>query len=166
VPETTGRRARSGTLHAEPRRVAALVAGLIAFAVAASACGTSELDVQPTFDGVWQIAALDVNGSAVDLTGQALQIEIDTGSAAVGGRTNCRELFGSYTLIDTGSGSGEASFTIPSPAADSSCESADRAVHTSLVEALERVTSWRREGSALTLLAIESQTELVLNLVG
>jgi hypothetical protein len=149
------------------RRPGLFIVALVAAALTGSACGTSELDVEPTFDGTWRVTTLQVDDTAVDLQGQALQIEIDTGQAAVRGRTNCQELFGSYTLVDTGASSGEASFTIPSPAADPSCEAVDASVHRLLVEALESVTLWRREGSTLTFLGTapspaQGQTELAL----
>lgn len=171
MPGISCRRARSRFEKIGHGRPTFFIVAFIAAAMLSNGCGTSELDVEPTFDGVWRVAALRVDGTAVELQGQALQIEIDTGEAAVRGRTNCQELFGSYTLVDTGSSSGEASFTIPSPAADSSCETVDGSVHRLLVEALESVTLWRREGSTLTLLATatsptQDQTELVLSLAG
>jgi heat shock protein HslJ len=135
--------------------VAVLAAGFVMMG-----CGTAELAVEPTFDGTWTVTELASGGTAVDLVGQPVEIEIDTGQAAVRGRTNCQRLFGSYTLdgADESSaqsngaeGGGDASFTIPSPEASADCAAADRAVHIDLVEALESVTLWRREGPTLTL---------------
>ena len=87
----------------------------------------------------------------VDLAGQPIEVDIDTGQAALRGQTNCQQLFGSYTLVGNRETGGNASFTIPSPAASEECADADRMVHTELVEALESVTQWQREGSTLTL---------------
>ncbi len=165
VPETARRHARSETLTAQSRRAVSHAAGafglVLTIALSAVACGTSELEREPTFDGTWRVTALVDDGATVDLDGRSPQLEIDTGEAAVRGRTNCRELFGSYTLIDTGSSGGGASFTIPSPAADSSCDATDRAVHTSLVDTLESLTQWRQEGSVLT---FQTQGQTVLEL--
>lgn len=151
-------------------RPTGFVLALITAAAVSSSCGTSELDVEPTFDGVWRVAELRVEGTDVGLQEQAVEIEIDTGQLAVRGRTNCREFFGSYTLVDNGSSSGEAGFTIPSPAADTSCDTVDATVHDSTVEALELVTQWSREDSTLTLLTAGAptgpRTQLVLSLVG
>lgn len=122
-----------------------------ALVLAAAACGAEQLDVEATFDNTWTVVELAAEGDAVDLTDQPIEIEIDTAASAVSGRTNCQRLFGSYTLIDDGGNSGEASFTIPSPAASDDCRDADQAVHTAVVEALESVTQWRREASGLTL---------------
>lgn len=170
---TTCRRAPSRFGRIGRGRPAGFLVALITAAAVSSSCGTSELDVEPTFDGVWRVAALRVEGTDVGLQGQAVQIEIDTGQLAVRGRTNCQEFFGSYTLVDTGSSTGEAGFTVPSPAADPSCDTVDSTVHESTVEALELVTQWSREDSTLTLLTAgvstdqtEPRTQLVLSLAG
>lgn len=128
---------------------------IAATALGMASCGTTELDVDTTFDGTWSVAALASDAGAVDLAGQPIEIEIDTGEAAVRGRTTCQALFGSYTLglddeEDTEAG-GEASFTIPSPEASADCEPMARSVHIDVVDALESVTQWRREGPTLTL---------------
>lgn len=137
---------------------------LVGAALVATGCGTAELDVDPTFDGSWDVVELAQSGAAIDLSDQTLEIEIDTGQAAVRGLTNCLRFFGSYTLVDAdASDEGDASFTIPSPTASDDCAAADRLVHTELVEALESVTRWRREGSILTLSA-PTGTQLELQL--
>lgn len=123
----------------------------IALAVVTAGCSGTELEIEATFDDTWTVVVLANEGTTVDLTDQPIEIEIDTGEAAVRGRTTCQQLFGSYTLVDEGENSGDASFTIPSPAASGACEAADRAVHTALVDALESVTQWQREASTLVL---------------
>ncbi len=124
---------------------------MAAISLAAASCGTAELDVDPTFDDTWEVVELESNGEPIDLVDQPIEIEIDTGQAAVRGRTNCQRFFGSYTLVDDGGSTGRASFTIPSPEASADCRSVDQLVHIELVEALESVNLWRREGSTLTL---------------
>lgn len=136
-----------------------LAAGALAVVVAG--CGSTELEVEATFDDTWTVVEFVNEGAAIDLADQPIEIEIDTGEAAVRGQTNCQRLFGSYTLVDDGGSSGDASFTIPTPAASEECRAADQAVHTAVVEALESVTQWRREGPALTL-SSPSGTQLVL----
>lgn len=135
---------------------AALPAGLV-IGLLAGACGTSELDVEPTFDGVWIVAELTVGGESVDLDGPEaadLVVEIDTGEAALRGRTGCGRFFGSYTLSgadEQPDGPGSASFTVPSPQPTADCVGADRAAHTALVDGLETVTQWRRDEDSLLL---------------
>lgn len=123
----------------------------VALGVLAASCGTAELEVAQTFDGSWNVTELVSEGEAIDLVGQRIEIEIDTGQAAVRGQTNCQQLFGSYSLVESNASNGDASFTIPSPAASTECRSVDQLVHTELVDALESVTRWQREGSTLTL---------------
>lgn len=134
---------------------------MVAVALALTGCGTAELDVERTFDDTWDVTDLVAEGEIINLVDQQIEIEIDTGQSAIRGRTNCQRLFGSYTLVDNGASSGEASFTIPSPAASSECRPVDQLVHTQLIEALESVTQWAREGSTLTLTS-PSETRLVL----
>ncbi len=124
---------------------------MAAISLAAASCGTAELDVELTFDDTWDVVELVSGDEPIDLVDQPIKIEIDTGQAAVRGRTNCQRLFGSYTLANDGGSSGDASFTIPSPEASADCRQVDQLVHNELVGALESVTLWRREGSTLTL---------------
>ena len=131
------------------------MAAAIASVLALTGCGTSELEVEPTFDGVWVVATLVAEGDAVALGGESdgLTLEIDTGDAAVRGRTGCGPIFGSYTLVieTAGDTSGQAGFTMPSPSPDETCDELDRARHEALVAALETVTVWRQEGPSLLL---------------
>ncbi len=126
--------------------------------VVAAGCGSSELDLEPTFDGAWIVTTLEVHMTAadgaddtglLDAIGAPLLVEIDTGEAALRGQTGCGRLFGSYTLLGDGTDGGEASFTIPSPAANSDCPADERRAHEALVNALEQVSQWRQEGTAL-----------------
>lgn len=126
-----------------------------------AACGTTELPEQVAFDDTWAVTELIVDDAPVDLTDQQIEIEIDTSEAAVRGRTNCQRLFGSYTLVGGDGSSGDASFTIPSPEASTECRDVDQAVHTDVVDALESVTQWSREGSELRLTS-PSGTSLLL----
>jgi len=142
----------------------------VAIVLGLASCGTTELDVDLTFDGTWALTELASDGGAVDVTERSIRIEIDTGEAAVRGQTACQALLGSYTLrtaAEAGSDAneGDASFTIPSPEASASCSDADRFVHMELVDALESVTQWRREGPTLllsspsgSLIVLEGQT--------
>ena len=146
----------SGTVASVKQRTRfAAVAGRCALAAtigaAAVSCGTAELDVETTFDDTWRVSELATNDDTVPLDGQMIEIEIDTGQAAVRGISNCQRFFGSYTLEDGSNRSGDASFTIPSPAASTDCSTDDRAVHEAVVDALESVTTWERIGSKLTL---------------
>lgn len=123
----------------------------------AAACGTAELDVEPTFDGVWTVVDLTIDGESIEFDGPAaadLVVEIDTGEAALRGRTGCGPFFGSYTLSGAGEqsdGPGPASFTVPSPQPADDCVDADRTAHVALVDALEAVTQWRRDENSLVL---------------
>lgn len=154
------------------RRSAAIV-----FVAASAACGTSELPVDPAFDGLWAVAGVELasadsdaaDTASADVERAGLLVEIDTGEAAVRGRTGCGEFFGSYTLIDEGESTGPASFTVPSPAPDAACPAADRVNHVALVEALETVTQWRQEpaAGALTMeLTSPSGTRVLLTPAG
>lgn len=162
-----GRRSLSAVLRAGLR--VGLSAGVLAGAV--SGCAGTELERDPTFDGTWSVARLEVDGTGIDVDGSGLVIEIDTAAAAVQGRTGCGRLFGSYTLthdpesVDEAGDEGPASFTIPSPAPDESCPPADRDRHESLVAALETVSRWQREGPLL-LLVDDPTTTVELRPVG
>ncbi len=139
----------------------------MAVGVVAAGCGSSELDVEPTFDGEWIVTTLEVDptaedgvdyGGVLDAIDAPLLVEIDTGEAAVRGQTGCGRLFGSYTLLGNGTDGGEASFTIPSPAPDSDCAADERRAHEALVSALEQVSRWRQAGTALVFQDSESTT--------
>lgn len=148
-------------VHLTSRRTQPTLAAVAACLCLAAACGSTELEVEPTFDGNWIVSQLEVGGTTVEL-GSTIAIEIDTAEAAVRGRTECGEFFGSYTLIDAGADSGRASFTIPSPPPTESCPGADRADQIVVVEALESITTWTREAPALRLTQEPRQIELVL----
>ena len=137
-------------------------------------CGSSELEVEPTFDGEWVVTTLELDPTAVDGTdyagvldsiGEALLVEIDTGEAALRGQTGCGRLFGSYTLLGGGTDGGDASFTIPSPEADNDCVADERRAHEALVIALEQVNRWQQEGTTLVFRGPDSTT-LVLTPAG
>lgn len=128
--------------------------------VAATACGSSELPIEPTFDGNWVVTSLEVGDQSIDLDRQPIQIEIDTGQAALRGRSTCLRFFGSYSLIDDGADDGEATFTIPSPAADDTCDAESADAHTAVVAALEAVTRWQRQDARLLLTGPDSNLEL------
>jgi hypothetical protein len=81
--------------------------------------------VPMSLDGFWLLAASD------------LTVDIDLGTAAVDGRTNCARLLGSLTFEDQGR---RTSFSLPGRD-DSRCSPADRARVDDLVELLESVES-------------------------
>ncbi len=83
-------------------------------------------EVVPTsLDGFWLLAASD------------LTVDIDLGTAAVDGRTNCARLLGSLTFEDAGR---RTSFSLPGRD-DSRCSPGERAAVDDLVELLESVES-------------------------
>ena len=125
-----------------------------------AACGSSELEVEPTFDGNWTVSALTVDGTTIDVEQQPIEIEIDTGQAALRGRTTCDRFFGSYTLTDDGSGDGDATFTVPSPAPDDTCDEDSIRAHTAVVETLESITRWQQDGDRLRFQSPNSTLEL------
>lgn len=163
------------------------MAGVVAAAVAVAACGSSELDVDPSFDGEWTVTMLDVTmldvtmldvGESADdgapglleAIAAPLVVEIDTGEAAIRGRTGCGRIFGSYTLThdrDSGTGdsdSGDAHFTLPSPAPADDCPTAERRAHEALVAALERVNRWQQQGATLEFRETASPDQTLLEL--
>lgn len=142
------------------RRVRTARAGSCAILLASlGACGGTEFEVEPTFDGEWAVTGLELGGAEIELDGAALIIEIDTTEAALRGSTGCGRLFGSYTLsIDADPQAGIASFTVPSRLPDDSCPAVDRQRHVALVTALESVTRWRRSTDSLILEASPETT--------
>ncbi len=126
------------------------LAGLSAIVLVAS-CGGTELDLESTFDGQWVVTELRADGADIDLGNTRMVLSIITTTAAVEGLTGCHEIFGSYTLIDDGSGSGAASFTMPGTSR-TGCSIVEQGKEDGLIDALESVTQWEADGVDLVLI--------------
>ncbi len=121
------------------------VVALGALAVLA-ACGETapSLTEGDAIEGTWRLSSFST--SAGELDDAELVMEIDLGAASISADTICHTVLGSFSVDDDGA----LSFTIPGTT-NQPCDDDQQALEDEIVEGLEAVTTWRRQGDQLTL---------------